>query len=132
MMVLTSETDAAAIAGLEKTPTGNSWLDQITGGGLPRGRVTLVTGGPGAGKTLLGLKVLVADGLNHRRRELRRSVMERKAHLLAVQDQHHAERAELHRVGLRGRHDAAAAEADRSAMETRRCGDVASGSGEWP
>ena len=59
-MVLTSEIGAAAITGLEKTPTGISGLDQITEGGLPRGRVTLVTGSPGAGKTLLGLEFLVA------------------------------------------------------------------------
>jgi circadian clock protein KaiC len=73
-----------------------------------------------------------ADGLNHRRRELRRSVMEREAHLLAVQDQLDAERAELDRIDLRERHDAADAEADRSAMETRRWADVASDSGERP
>jgi circadian clock protein KaiC len=45
---------------LDKTPTGISGLDQITGGGLPRGRVTLVAGSAGAGKTLLGLNFLVA------------------------------------------------------------------------
>ena len=73
-----------------------------------------------------------ADGLNHRRRELRRSVMEREAHLLAVQDQLDAERAELDRIDLRERHDAADAEADRSAMETRRWADVPSGSEERP
>jgi circadian clock protein KaiC len=73
-----------------------------------------------------------ADGLNHRRRELRRSVMEREAHLLAVQDQLDAERAELDRIDLRERHDAADAEADRSAMETRRWADVPSDSEERP
>ena len=46
--------------GLEKAPTGIPGLDQITGGGLPRGRVTLVAGSAGAGKTLLGLEFLVA------------------------------------------------------------------------
>jgi circadian clock protein KaiC len=45
---------------LEKVPTGIPGLDQITGGGLPRGRVTLVAGSAGAGKTLLGLEFLVA------------------------------------------------------------------------
>jgi predicted ATP-dependent serine protease len=40
---------------LAKTPTGIDGLDQITGGGLPMGRVTLVSGTAGAGKTLLGL-----------------------------------------------------------------------------
>jgi len=33
--------------GLPKGPTGIQGLDEITGGGLPRGRPTLVCGGPG-------------------------------------------------------------------------------------
>jgi len=45
---------------LPKAPTGVRGLDEITGGGLPRGRCTLVTGGTGCGKTLLGLQFLVA------------------------------------------------------------------------
>ena len=44
---------------LAKTPTGITGLDQITGGGLPRNRTTLVTGGAGSGKTLLALEFLV-------------------------------------------------------------------------
>ncbi len=32
---------------LEKTPTGIIGLDQISGGGLPKGRTTIVCGGPG-------------------------------------------------------------------------------------
>ena len=39
-------------ASLPKYPTGIHGLDEITGGGLPRGRPTLVCGGPGYGKTL--------------------------------------------------------------------------------
>src|SRR5581483_7475008 len=42
-----------------KTPTGIAGLDEITQGGLPRGRPTLVCGGAGCGKTLLGLEFLV-------------------------------------------------------------------------
>jgi circadian clock protein KaiC len=45
--------------GLPKTPTGIPGLDDITGGGLPQGRTTLVCGGTGAGKTLLALEFLV-------------------------------------------------------------------------
>jgi circadian clock protein KaiC len=45
---------------LPKAPTGIRGFDEITGGGLPRGRSTLVTGGTGSGKTLLGLQFLVA------------------------------------------------------------------------
>ena len=44
---------------LEKTPTGIVGLDQISGGGLPKGRTTIVCGGPGCGKTMLGLEFLV-------------------------------------------------------------------------
>jgi circadian clock protein KaiC len=58
--VLTSFTDGALGPDLEKAPTGIPGLDQITGGGLPLGRVTLVAGSAGAGKTLLGLNFLVA------------------------------------------------------------------------
>lgn len=44
---------------LKKAPTGIDGLDQITGGGLPQGRPTLVCGGPGCGKSLLGIEFLV-------------------------------------------------------------------------
>ncbi|PJA27997.1 MAG: KaiC 1 [Zetaproteobacteria bacterium CG_4_9_14_3_um_filter_54_145] len=46
-------------AGLQKSPTGITGLDQITGGGLPRGRPTLICGGAGCGKTLLAMEFLV-------------------------------------------------------------------------
>lgn len=46
-------------AELKKAPTGISGLDDITDGGLPQGRPTLVAGGPGSGKTLLGVSFLV-------------------------------------------------------------------------
>jgi circadian clock protein KaiC len=52
-------TRPAVSSGLEKAPTGIRGFDEITGGGLPRGRASLVTGGPGAGKTLFGLEFLV-------------------------------------------------------------------------
>jgi circadian clock protein KaiC len=44
---------------LPKAPTGITGLDEITGGGLPRGRPTLVCGGAGCGKTLLAMEFLV-------------------------------------------------------------------------
>jgi circadian clock protein KaiC len=44
---------------LPKTATGIEGFDQITGGGLPKGRPTLVCGGPGCGKTLFGLEFLI-------------------------------------------------------------------------
>ena len=58
--LLTALTDGAVGLELEKAPTGIRGLDEITGGGLPRGRVTLVAGSAGAGKSLLGLEFLVA------------------------------------------------------------------------
>jgi circadian clock protein KaiC len=44
---------------LEKEPTGIAGFDEITGGGLPHGRPTLVCGSAGAGKTLFGMEFLV-------------------------------------------------------------------------
>jgi len=44
---------------LLKSPTGIKGLDEITGGGLPKGRPTLVCGGTGCGKTLLSMEFLV-------------------------------------------------------------------------
>jgi circadian clock protein KaiC len=44
---------------LSKAPTGIKGLDEITGGGLPKGRPTLVCGGTGCGKTLLSMEFLV-------------------------------------------------------------------------
>lgn len=46
-------------AGLQKCPTGIRGLDEITDGGLPRGRPTLVCGGAGCGKTLLATEFIV-------------------------------------------------------------------------
>lgn len=50
---------------MRKAPTGIDGLDQITGGGLPRGRSTLIAGGPGSGKTLLGMEVLLRGALEY-------------------------------------------------------------------
>jgi circadian clock protein KaiC len=50
---------ASKIVPLPKCPTGIQGLDEITGGGLPRGRPTLVCGGAGCGKTLLAAEFLV-------------------------------------------------------------------------
>lgn len=44
---------------LPKTPTGIRGLDEITYGGLPKGRPSLVCGSAGCGKTLLGLEFLI-------------------------------------------------------------------------
>ncbi len=57
---MTSLSEAPAGPPLPKAPTGIQGLDEITRGGLPKGRSTLVTGGTGCGKTMLGLQFLVA------------------------------------------------------------------------
>jgi circadian clock protein KaiC len=46
------------VARLGKAPTGIHGLDEITGGGLPQGRPTLICGGAGSGKTMLAMTFL--------------------------------------------------------------------------
>jgi circadian clock protein KaiC len=48
---------------LPKCPTGIRGLDEITDGGLPRGRPTLLAGGAGCGKTLLATEFLVRGAM---------------------------------------------------------------------
>ena len=50
---------------LSKTPTGIQGLDEITGGGLPTGRPTLVCGNAGCGKTLLAMEFLVRGAIKY-------------------------------------------------------------------
>jgi circadian clock protein KaiC len=50
---------AKARTQLPKAPTGIQGLDEITGGGLPKGRPTLICGSAGCGKTLLSMEFLV-------------------------------------------------------------------------
>ena len=50
---------------LPKSPTGIQGLDEITGGGLPTGRPTLICGSAGCGKTLMGLEFLVKGAMQH-------------------------------------------------------------------
>ncbi|HWA98036.1 MAG TPA: circadian clock protein KaiC, partial [Pirellulales bacterium] len=49
---------------LPKAPTGIAGLDEVTCGGLPRGRTTLVCGGAGCGKTLLSIGFLVHGAID--------------------------------------------------------------------
>jgi len=48
-----------------KAPSGIAGFDEMTGGGLPHGRTTLLVGGPGSGKTTFALQFLV-HGARHR------------------------------------------------------------------
>ena len=52
-------------SGIEKAATGIAGFDDITFGGLPRNRPTLVCGGPGSGKTLFGLEFLARGITEH-------------------------------------------------------------------
>jgi circadian clock protein KaiC len=50
---------------LPKAPTGIQGLDEITAGGFPRGRPTLICGSAGAGKTLLAMQFLVCGAIEY-------------------------------------------------------------------
>jgi circadian clock protein KaiC len=49
---------------LPKTPTGITGLDEITGGGIPKGRPTLVCGDAGCGKTLMSLEFIIRGAID--------------------------------------------------------------------
>jgi circadian clock protein KaiC len=49
---------------LQKCPTGIKGFDEITEGGLPKNRTTLISGSTGSGKTLLGIDFLVNGAIN--------------------------------------------------------------------
>ncbi|QKT03341.1 circadian clock protein KaiC [Ectothiorhodospiraceae bacterium 2226] len=57
--------EAPALLGLTKVPSGIPGFDDITEGGLPRGRTSLVCGAAGCGKTLFGMQFLVRGALDH-------------------------------------------------------------------
>jgi circadian clock protein KaiC len=50
---------------LPKAPTGIQGLDEVTEGGLPRGRPTLVCGAAGCGKTVLAAEFLLRGALDY-------------------------------------------------------------------
>jgi circadian clock protein KaiC len=50
---------------LPKSPTGIPGMDEITGGGLPKGRPTLVAGAAGCGKTLFAMEFLVNGAMQY-------------------------------------------------------------------
>jgi circadian clock protein KaiC len=58
-MTQRKKTTRPASKGLQKALTGIQGLDEITRGGLPSGRPTLISGGAGSGKTMFGLEFLV-------------------------------------------------------------------------
>ncbi len=102
---------------LPKCATGIRGLDDITDGGLPRGRPTLVCGGPGCGKTLFALEFLVRGAMNYGEPGVFMAFEETEAELKAnatslgfdlaalgrrkklVLDHVHIERSEIHETG---------------------------------
>ena len=50
---------------LEKTPTGIFGLDEITAGGLPKNRPSLICGGAGSGKTMIAMEFLIHGALEY-------------------------------------------------------------------
>jgi circadian clock protein KaiC len=61
--ILTEE--PRGIQTLEKSLTGISGFDEITKGGVPKGRPTIVCGGPGCGKTMFALEFLVRGAMQY-------------------------------------------------------------------
>lgn len=68
---------------LPKAPTNIHGLDEITGGGLPKGRPTLVCGGAGCGKTLLAMEFLVHGATKYKEPGVFVSFEETEAELTA-------------------------------------------------
>lgn len=52
------QTSALTVKAASKAPTGIGGFDEMCQGGLPKGRTTLLVGGPGSGKTIFGLQFL--------------------------------------------------------------------------
>ena len=60
---MTKNKNMTRLPRLLKSPTGIQGLDEITGGGLPKGRPTLIYGSAGSGKTLISMEFLVRGAL---------------------------------------------------------------------
>jgi len=102
---------------LPKAPTGIDGLDEITEGGLPRGRPTLICGSAGCGKTLLSMEFLVLGAVKYNEpgvffafeesaEELRQNVSSLGFDLAALEsegklvvDQIHVEPSEIEETG---------------------------------
>ena len=70
-----------------RATTGIAGLDNVLGGGLPRGHLYLVEGSPGAGKTTLGLQFLL-EGRNRGESGLYITLSETRTELALVADSH--------------------------------------------
>ena len=72
---------------LERTPTGVPGIDNVLGGGLPRGQMFLVEGSPGVGKTTVALQYLL-EGVRRKERCLYVTLSETTSELENVADSH--------------------------------------------
>ncbi len=63
--MIEEESPTLTEAHLEKSPIGITGLDELTDGGLPKGRTTLVYGSAGSGKTLMAMEFLVNGAQNY-------------------------------------------------------------------
>lgn len=54
-----SKKSTSTLKGIEKVPTGIKGFDEITFGGIPKGRPTLICGNTGCGKTLCALEIII-------------------------------------------------------------------------
>mgnify|MGYP000867467316 FL=1 len=70
-------------AGLQKAPTAISGFDEISGGGIPASRTTLLLGGPGSGKTIFALQTLVNAARTYNEPSIFVAFEEKSAHLIA-------------------------------------------------
>jgi len=66
---------------VEQTRSGIAGLDEMLSGGLPQGRTILLMGGPGSGKTTLGVQFLVKGFQDHGEKGVFLSFDETKEHL---------------------------------------------------
>ncbi|MEO8795574.1 MAG: circadian clock protein KaiC [Daejeonella sp.] len=65
MSLQSSTKQSPALPILSKVPTGITGLDQITNGGLPEGRPTLICGQAGCGKTLMAIEFIVNGAIRY-------------------------------------------------------------------
>jgi circadian clock protein KaiC len=83
----------------DRAPTGTGGLDELLGGGLPRGSATLIQGGTGVGKTLLALQFLL-EGARQKERGVLFTLEETPEQLRAIARSLGWELAPLERDGL--------------------------------
>ena len=62
---MATQTKKSSLKQIPKVRTGISGLDEITFGGIPKGKATLIAGGAGSGKTLLACEIALAGILDY-------------------------------------------------------------------